>query len=125
MFASLMELDKAALLRVLTEPKNAFVKQYECLFKMDNVDLEFTKEALDAAADEALNMGTGARGLRSVIEKSMLKVMYDLPDLKNIGSVVLDKEVVMGEAEPQFVPKKKKTKKLFCLRTLKFDPHFC
>ena len=97
--ASLKELDKGALIRVLTEPKNAFIKQYESLFKMDDVELVFTKEALDAAADEALNLGTGARGLRSVLEQTLLDVMYELPSLPEVVRSVVDAESILGRAQ--------------------------
>ena len=94
----LKQLDKDDLIRVLTEPKNAFVKQYQALFGMDNVDLAFTDDALVAAADEALGQGTGARGLRSVLEQTLLDVMYELPSLPDVTSSVVDADAILGRA---------------------------
>ena len=93
-------LDKDALVRVLTEPKNAIVKQYQQLFSMDGVELEFTPAALDAAAERALDHQTGARCLRYVIEDTLLDVMYDLPSLVNAARCVVDRENIDGEALP-------------------------
>ena len=96
---SLKSLDKPALIKVLTEPKNSFVKQYQCLFEMDNVELVFTDEALDAAADEALKFKTGARGLRSILESTLLDVMYELPTLKDVARCVVDADAILGKAD--------------------------
>ena len=93
---SLIGLDKEALIRVLTEPKNAFVKQYQCLFKMDDVDLVFTEEALEAAAVKALEHKTGARGLRAILEQTLLDVMYELPSMSGILSCVVDADAMLG-----------------------------
>jgi ATP-dependent Clp protease ATP-binding subunit ClpX len=87
---SLRSLDKQALIRVLTEPKNAFVKQYQSLFKMDNVELVFTTSALDASAEQALKHKTGARGLRAILEQTLLDVMYELPSMEHISECVVD-----------------------------------
>ena len=95
---SLSSLDKADLVKVLTEPKSAFVKQYQRLFKMDDVDLVFTDDALEAAADEALRLGTGARGLRSVLEQTLLDVMYELPTLKEVTRSVVNADAILGRA---------------------------
>ena len=95
---SLSSLDKADLVKVLTEPKSAFVKQYQRLFKMDDVDLVFTDDALEAAADEALRLGTGARGLRSVLEQTLLDVMYELPKLKEVTRSVVNADAILGRA---------------------------
>ena len=92
-------LDKEALIRVLTEPKNAFVKQYQALFRMDNVELEFTEAALEAAADRALEQGTGARALRSILENTLLDVMYELPTLNNIARCAVDADAIRGKAD--------------------------
>ena len=96
---SLKALDKEALIQVLTEPKNAFVKQYQSLFRMDNVDLVFTDESLTAAADEALKYGTGARGLRAILEQTLLDVMYELPTLREVTRCVVDADAILGKAD--------------------------
>ena len=82
---SLISLDKAALVRVLTEPKNAFVRQYQCLFQMEEVELSFTENALEAAAHQALKQNTGARGLRTILEQTLLDVMYELPSMNGVS----------------------------------------
>ena len=94
----LRSLDKAALIKVLTEPKNAFVKQYEALFNMEDVELVFTKEALEAAADRALAQGTGARGLRTVIEQTLLDVMYELPTIEGVNRCIVDGDSIYNKA---------------------------
>ena len=91
---SLEALDKQALVRILTEPKNAFVKQYQQLFLLDHVELAFKEEALDAAAEAALSLKTGARGLRTVIENALLEVMYDLPSRQDVARCVVTPEVI-------------------------------
>ena len=96
----LKSLDKDSLVRVLTEPKNAIVKQYQHLFKMDDVELEFTAEALEAAAERALEHQTGARCLRYVIEDTLLDVMYDLPSLDEVVRCVVDRDAIEGNAAP-------------------------
>ena len=96
----LESLDKESLVRVLTEPKNAIVKQYQQLFSMDGVELEFTPDALEAAAERALEQRTGARCLRYVIEDTLLDVMYDLPSLDEVVRCVLDRDCIEGSAEP-------------------------
>jgi ATP-dependent Clp protease ATP-binding subunit ClpX len=96
---SLAKLDKDALIQVLTEPKNALVKQYQALFHMDDVELEFTDEALSAAAEAALEHGTGARGLRSVLEQTLLDVMYELPSLSEVSRCVVEEDAIMGASE--------------------------
>ena len=95
----LRSLDKDALISVLTEPKNAFVKQYQALFKMDDVELAFTDDALDAAADEALKHGTGARGLRSILEQTLLDVMYELPSLSQVTKCIVDADAILGKSD--------------------------
>ena len=92
-------LDNQALLRVLTEPKNAFVKQYQALFRMDDVELEFTDRALEAAAEKAIEQGTGARALRSILERTLLDVMYELPTLSNVVRCVVDADAILGSAD--------------------------
>ena len=94
--SALTPLDTGALVRVLTEPKNALVKQYQRLFSMENADLQFTEEALQAIARKAQVKETGARGLRSIIEEVMLDIMYDLPDSGQGSRYVISKDVVEG-----------------------------
>lgn len=102
---SLRKLDKEALISVLTEPKNAFVKQYQCLFEMDDVELVFTDEALGAAADEALKHGTGARGLRSILENTLLDVMYELPSLNGVTKCIVDEDAILGKSDVSLIAK--------------------
>jgi ATP-dependent Clp protease ATP-binding subunit ClpX len=101
--ATLNELDRAALLEILSEPKNALVKQYAALLKYDNVDLTFTDDALEAIADKAILRKTGARGLRAIMEAVMLDVMYDVPTMNNVESCVITQAVVEGEDKPELV----------------------
>jgi ATP-dependent Clp protease ATP-binding subunit ClpX len=96
-------LDKDALMRILIEPKNALVKQYQKFFHFDDVDLVFGDDALDAIADEALKRGTGARGLRAILEEVLLEVMYDLPSRTDVVKCVVDKEVVLRRVTPTLV----------------------
>ncbi len=101
--ATLEELDEDALVRVLTEPKNALIKQYKQLLAMEGVDLEFTEDAIREIAKEAIARKTGARGLRAIIEEIMLDVMYEIPNMKGVKRVVIDKDVVRKRKEPIFV----------------------
>lgn len=98
--ATLDELDEAALIRILTEPKNALTKQYHRLFQMEEVDLEFTENALILIASKALKRKTGARGLRSILEQILLETMFHIPTEKNVVKVIIDEEVVNGVKEP-------------------------
>jgi ATP-dependent Clp protease ATP-binding subunit ClpX len=98
-------LDKQALVDILTKPKNALVKQYEKFFEFDHVELEFRGEALESIADQAMLRGTGARGLRAIMEEVLLGVMYDLPSRKDVRKCVIDSEVVMDGVNPTLVPK--------------------
>ncbi len=100
---SLANLDRDALVKVLTEPKDALVKQYQALFRMDEVELEFTEEALGAAADEALKLKTGARGLRAILEQTLLDVMYELPSLKEIIRCTVDEDSIVDHAPVSLV----------------------
>ncbi len=100
---TLSELDKEALISILTEPKNALTKQFETLFDLDGVELEFTPEALAAIATKALKRKTGARGLRSIVENILLDTMYDLPSNKNIKKVIVEKETVEQSQAPSLV----------------------
>ena len=101
--ATLEDLDEEALVRILTEPKNALVKQYQRLFEMENVKLTFTKEALTAIARKAIERKTGARGLRSILENILLDTMFDLPSMSGVEEVVISAEVVEGEAKPLLI----------------------
>lgn len=98
--ATLEELDEAALVQILTEPKNALTKQYEKLFELENCELEFRADALRAIARKAMERKTGARGLRSIIENVLLDTMFDLPSLDNVTKVVVDESVINGENTP-------------------------
>jgi ATP-dependent Clp protease ATP-binding subunit ClpX len=98
-------LDREALVRILLEPKNALVKQYHRVFELDNVELELTEDALEAVADQALLRGTGARGLRAILEEVLLDVMYDLPSREDIGRCVVDRSVVLERVAPSLVPR--------------------
>ena len=97
---TLESLDEAALISILTEPKNALIKQYVKLFKMENVELEFRDSALLLVAKKALERKTGARGLRSILEHSLLEIMYDLPSIKNLSKVVIDDGVILNNTAP-------------------------
>jgi len=101
--ATLTELDENALVRILTEPKNAIAKQFNKLFEMEGSDLEFRDEALRAVARKAMDRKTGARGLRTILEHILLDTMYDLPSMQNVCKVVVDDSVVVGRAKPYFV----------------------
>jgi ATP-dependent Clp protease ATP-binding subunit ClpX len=101
--ATLEELDEAALIEILTKPKNALVKQYSKLFEYDDVVLEFEPDALVAIAKEALKRATGARGLRAILEQSMLEVMYELPTKTNIKKCIMTKDVILNHARPIMV----------------------
>ena len=98
--ATLESLDEAALMTILTEPKNALTKQYIKLFKMEDVELEFRESALLLIAKKALERKTGARGLRSIMEHALLEIMYELPSLKNLSKVVIDEGVIRGDTPP-------------------------
>jgi len=102
---SVHNLDREALIRILTEPRNALVKQYRRLFELDGVDLEFTPEALEAVADQAILRGTGARGLRAILEEVLLSVMYEVPSRKDVDRVVITDPVVLEHVNPTIVPR--------------------
>ncbi|MEZ5115755.1 MAG: ATP-dependent Clp protease ATP-binding subunit ClpX [Candidatus Nanopelagicales bacterium] len=104
---SVTQLDKEALVRVLTEPKNALVRQYQRLFELDGVELEFSADALDEIADQAMKRGTGARGLRAIMEEVLLNVMYDVPSREDVARVVITGEVVRDNVLPTLVPREK------------------
>jgi ATP-dependent Clp protease ATP-binding subunit ClpX len=104
------QLDQEALVKILVEPRNALVKQYQKFFELEDVELEFTSEALGAVADQALSRGTGARGLRAILEEVLLGVMYDLPSRDDIGRCVIDAEVVLEKVLPTLVPRAEVTR---------------
>ena len=118
LLASLDSLDQDALVRILTEPKNAVVKQYQRLFSLDDVELTFTDDALTAAAEEALSRKTGARGLRSIIEQTLLDVMYELPSMEEVSRCSIDAEIVRGEKPPLLLDRAGKTVGLGTTREL-------
>jgi ATP-dependent Clp protease ATP-binding subunit ClpX len=101
--AALTELDEDALVQILTEPKNALVKQYKYLFDMEGADISFTKEALDAIAKKAMARKTGARGLRSIVENALLETMYELPSMKNAKTVIVDEQVINEGKTPEII----------------------
>jgi ATP-dependent Clp protease ATP-binding subunit ClpX len=111
LIASVSKLDRTALVQILTEPRNALVKQYQKLFDLDGVELEFTEDAIAAIADKALERGTGARGLRAIIEEVLLHVMYDVPSRGDVGKVVVTGEVVVDDVAPTLIPRESETKK--------------
>lgn len=98
--ATLEELDEEALIRILTEPKNALVKQYQRLFEMEDADLDIREDALSEVAKKAIARKTGARGLRTILEQTLLDTMYDLPSQDNVSKVVVDGSVIRGESDP-------------------------
>ena len=101
MISPLSELDEEALVQILTQPKNALTKQYQALFGLENVELEFTPEALKAMAKKALERKTGARGLRSIVEAVLLDTMYDLPSIENLRKVVVDESTIVDNTAPK------------------------
>ncbi len=101
--ATLKDLDKEALIKIATEPKNALVKQYKKLLEMDDVELEFSQEALEAIVDKAIERKTGARGLRSIIEEIMRDIMFEIPSTPNISKCIITKETVLNKKEPEII----------------------
>jgi ATP-dependent Clp protease ATP-binding subunit ClpX len=101
--ATLEELDEGALVQILTEPRNALTKQYEKLFYMEGCEIEFRDDALRAVARKAMDRKTGARGLRTILEQVLLDTMYDLPSLENVRKVVIDENVILGDAKPYMI----------------------
>jgi len=102
--ATVDDLDKEALVRILTEPKNALIKQYARMFEMDDVELVFTPDSLEAIAEQALKRSTGARGLRAIMEEVLLNTMYDLPGRDDVERVMIDRDVVEKKVNPTLVP---------------------
>lgn len=101
--ATLKDLDKEALIKIATEPKNALVKQYQKLLEMDDVELEFKQEALEAIVDKAIERKTGARGLRSIIEEIMRDIMFEIPSTPNISKCIINKDTVINSTEPEVI----------------------
>lgn len=108
--ATLEELDEQALVQILTEPKNALIKQYKHLFEMEGAELEFREDSLIAIARKSMERKTGARGLRTIVENILLDTMYELPSSENIRKVVIDESVILGESEPFLVYETEKKK---------------
>jgi ATP-dependent Clp protease ATP-binding subunit ClpX len=102
---SVHNLDREALIQILTEPRNALVRQYRRLFELDGVDLEFSDDALEAVADQAILRGTGARGLRAILEEVLMSVMYEVPSRKDVERVVITAESVLENVNPTIVPR--------------------
>ena len=107
--ATLDDLDKKSLVRILMEPKNSLIKQYQRLFEFEEVELEFKNEAIDEIAKKAIAKKTGARGLRSILENILLKTMFELPDMENVVKVTVDAAAVTGASEPIITYGKKST----------------
>ena len=98
--ATLNELDENSLVKILKEPKNSLLKQYQRLFEFENVELEFKDEAITEISRKAISKKTGARGLRSILENILLKTMFELPDMEDVIKVTVDKSAVKGDSEP-------------------------
>jgi ATP-dependent Clp protease ATP-binding subunit ClpX len=102
---SVRNLDREALIQILTVPRNALVRQYRRLFELDGVELEFTNDALESIADQAILRGTGARGLRAIMEEVLMSVMYEIPSRSDVARVVITREVVLEHVNPTIVPR--------------------
>ena len=111
MIGAVRSLDREALVKIMVEPKNSLVKQYRKIMEFEEVDLEFTREAIEAVADLALVRGTGARGLRAILEEVLLNTMYELPGRTDVGRVVIDADTVQTKANPTLVPREPATKR--------------
>ena len=108
MVATLTDLDVTALIKILKEPKNALVKQYQKLFEMEDVKLAFTEDALKAISERAIQRKTGARGLRSIMEGILLETMFDLPSMDGVAEVVINRDVAEARAKPVLVYSERK-----------------
>ncbi|NOR72209.1 MAG: ATP-dependent Clp protease ATP-binding subunit ClpX, partial [Methylomarinum sp.] len=108
--ATLEELDEKALVEILTQPKNALIKQYQHLFDMEGVELEFREDSLLAIAKKSMERKAGARGLRTIVENVLLDAMYEIPSADNVTKVVIDESVILGESEPLLVYETEKKK---------------
>ncbi len=109
--ATLNDLSEEALVKVLTEPKNALLKQYQTLFDMEDVKLTVTDEALKAIAKKAIERKTGARGLRAILEENLLELMYEIPDKKDVAEIIIDEKVINDKKQPKFILRKESSKK--------------
>jgi ATP-dependent Clp protease ATP-binding subunit ClpX len=105
MVGAVHSLDRDSLVRILVEPKHALVKQYQKFFEMEDVELEFSADALEAVAEQALRRGTGARGLRAILEEVLLNTMFDLPGRTDVGRVVIDAATVHEMVNPSLIPR--------------------
>ena len=111
MVGAVRSLDREALMKILVEPKNSLVKQYRKMFEFEDVELDFTRDAMEAIAQQALLRGTGARGLRAILEEVLLNTMYELPGRSDVGSVVIGAESVQAKVNPTLVPREPVTKR--------------
>ena len=109
--ATVSPLDRDALVRILTEPRNALVRQYQRMFEIDGVELEFTEDAIGAIADQGLLRGTGARGLRAIMEEILREAMFDVPSRDDVARVVITREVVLENVNPTLVPREQPGKR--------------
>ena len=109
--ATLNDLSEDALVKVLTEPKNALLKQYQTLFEMEDVKLTVTDEALKAIAKKAIERKTGARGLRAILEENLLELMYEIPDKKDVAEIIIDEKVINDKKQPKFILRKENSSK--------------
>ena len=100
---TLNNLTRSDLKRILTEPKNSIIRQYETSFALDDIKLDFTDDAIDAIANQSFEQKTGARGLRSIVENLMLGISYDIPSVKNVTKVIVDKDNVINRTEPRMI----------------------
>ena len=107
--ATLDDLDEKSLIKILKEPKNSLIKQYQRLFEFENVELEFKDESIAEIAKKAISKKTGARGLRSILENILLKTMFELPDMEDVIKVTVDKSSVKGTSEPIITYEKKQS----------------
>ena len=105
MIGAVHSLDRDALIKILTEPKNALIKQYQRFFEFEDIELDVTREAMEAIADQALVRGTGARGLRAILEEVLLNVMYEMPGRTDVAKVLVDADAVLGTGTPTVVPR--------------------
>ncbi|WWP01876.1 MAG: ATP-dependent protease ATP-binding subunit ClpX [Candidatus Dasytiphilus stammeri] len=111
---TLKELNEEALIKILSEPKNALIKQYQALFNLEGVELEFSDKALTSIAHKAMRRETGARGLSSILEDMLLHTMYDLPSMNDVEKIVIDESVIEGQTKPKFIYSKQKPKQASC-----------
>ena len=118
--APLNSLDELDLVRILTEPKNSIIKEYKKLFKLDDVDLEFSDGAIKGFANKAFKYKTGARGLRAIFEEVLLDTMYNIPSIKNAFRVNISEDNVLNNTNPEIEIKDRKSKKIKNKKTLEF-----